>query len=123
MKLGRYSAVNNRLQGGNQMNFRKDFLGFVLGGLTGAAVALLFAPRSGDETRKLLVDRSQMMKEDALDSIQEAQEVAIDRINEAQVHFDTKTKELLSRLQSIGKNISEEDIDALEASSAGASGN
>lgn len=32
-------------------------LAFLLGGLTGAALAILFAPRSGKETRDLLGDR------------------------------------------------------------------
>jgi len=31
---------------------------FILGGFIGAAVALLFAPRSGEETRKLLATRA-----------------------------------------------------------------
>ena len=33
-------------------------LAFLLGGLTGAAVALLYAPRSGKETRDLLTERA-----------------------------------------------------------------
>jgi gas vesicle protein len=32
-------------------------LAFMMGGLTGAALAILFAPRSGKETRDLLNDR------------------------------------------------------------------
>ena len=32
-------------------------LAFLMGGLTGAALAILFAPRSGKETRDLLGDR------------------------------------------------------------------
>ena len=33
------------------------FLAFILGGLTGAALALLYAPRSGQETRDILADK------------------------------------------------------------------
>jgi gas vesicle protein len=99
------------------MNFKTGFWGFLLGGLTGAAVALLVAPQSGEETRQLLVDNSQKMKEDALDSIQEAQESAIARLNEAQARFDAETKALSEKLQAIGKSISEEDeINVLDVS-------
>src|SRR5687768_17482134 len=33
------------------------FLAFILGGLTGAALALLYAPRTGEETRDLLAQK------------------------------------------------------------------
>jgi gas vesicle protein len=33
------------------------FLAFILGGLTGAALALLYAPRTGEETRDLLAPK------------------------------------------------------------------
>lgn len=33
------------------------FMAFVLGGLTGAALALLYAPRSGRETREMLNEK------------------------------------------------------------------
>jgi len=44
------------------MSDRDEFgaflVGFVVGGLTGAVVALLFAPQSGEETRALIKDKS-----------------------------------------------------------------
>ena len=42
------------------MDKGKDFLiGFILGAVVGATTALLFAPQSGAETRKILAERSQ----------------------------------------------------------------
>jgi gas vesicle protein len=35
------------------------FIGVILGGLTGAVLALLFAPESGEELRTKIQDRSQ----------------------------------------------------------------
>ena len=44
-------------------------MAFLIGGATGAALALLFAPRSGEETREMLSDA-------ARDGAQRAREVA-----------------------------------------------
>lgn len=41
----------------DQGNSSSVILSFLLGGLTGAALAILFAPRSGKETRELLGDK------------------------------------------------------------------
>ncbi len=67
-------------------------LSFVIGGLAGAALAILFAPRSGRETREMISDgvkdglakgrdlkndvvtRSQHLKEEAVDFIEERKE-------------------------------------------------
>ena len=58
-------------------------LSFLLGALSGAAVAILFAPRSGRETRELLsekmretADRSRRLGEQALEKGREATEEA-----------------------------------------------
>ena len=39
-------------------DFGAFLVGFVVGGLTGAAVSLLFAPQSGEETRAILRDKA-----------------------------------------------------------------
>ena len=67
-------------------------LSFVVGGLAGAALAILFAPRSGRETRELLSDRmkdglakgrdlkndvvarGQQLRDDAVDFLEERKE-------------------------------------------------
>lgn len=99
------------------MNIKTGFWGFVLGGLIGATVTLLYAPQSGDETRHILAENSQKMKESALDSIQEAQEVALSKLNQTQIHLDTlnkETKELLGQLQTVGKTTVEGQKEVLE---------
>ena len=47
-------GANNR--GTKEDNMPKKFGCFVAGGLIGAAAALLFAPRPGDETRAIITD-------------------------------------------------------------------
>jgi len=67
-------------------------LSFIVGGLAGAAIAILFAPRAGRETREMLSDRvkeglaqgrglkdevvarSQHLRDDAVDFIEERKE-------------------------------------------------
>ena len=41
----------------NDLDFGAFLLGTILGGLVGAAVALLFAPQSGEETRMMIRDK------------------------------------------------------------------
>ena len=67
-------------------------LSFIVGGIAGAALAILFAPRSGRDTRNLIADRvpdppppprpppedivhrSQQMRDDAVDFLEERKE-------------------------------------------------
>lgn len=45
------------------MSNRTDFVaGFILGGLLGTALALLFAPRSGEETRQQLTSSAEQLR-------------------------------------------------------------
>jgi gas vesicle protein len=51
------------------MSDRDDFgaflIGFVVGGLTGAVVSLLFAPQSGEETRAVIKEKSIELRDKA----------------------------------------------------------
>ena len=68
-------------------------LAFLAGAVTGAAVALLFAPAAGDETRQFLSDKARESRERALTAAREGRDTlkrqreqlttAIDRGREA----------------------------------------
>lgn len=47
---------------------------FVLGAMAGAAVALLWAPTSGEETRRLLADKAREGKEKASEAARQGRE-------------------------------------------------
>ena len=45
-----------------------------IGALAGAGIALLYAPRSGKETRKLIADKGRALKDQATDAIEDARD-------------------------------------------------
>ena len=49
-------------------------LAFVAGAVAGAAVALLFAPAAGEETRQFLTDKARESRERALQAAREGRE-------------------------------------------------
>jgi gas vesicle protein len=58
------------------MSDRDEFVaflaGFILGGLSGAVAALLFAPQSGEETRTLIKTKSIELRDKAQSSAEQA---------------------------------------------------
>jgi len=53
-------------------DFGSFLSGFLVGGMIGAAVALLFAPQSGEETRTIIRDKGVEFKEKTVQSMEEA---------------------------------------------------
>ena len=74
------------------MSERDEFgaflVGFIVGGLTGAVAALLFAPQSGEETRAVIKERSIELRDkaaaDAEDAWKRAEAAAIDARHKAE---------------------------------------
>jgi gas vesicle protein len=71
------------------MSDRDEFgaflVGFIVGGLSGAVAALLFAPQSGEETRALIKDKSIELRDRAQETAEEAiarAEVVVDDVRE-----------------------------------------
>ena len=56
----------------NNNDFGAFLVGFIVGGLTGAAVSLLFAPQSGEETRKIIQDKAIELRDRASETVEEA---------------------------------------------------
>ncbi len=54
--------------------FGAFLIGFIIGGLTGAAIALIMAPQTGEETRAVLRDRAIELRDKAQETAQVARE-------------------------------------------------
>ena len=83
------------------MSDRDEFgaflVGFIVGGLTGAVVALLFAPQSGEETRALIKDKSIELRDKAQVTAEEALAKAEATAAEARARADELAKQLKER--------------------------
>lgn len=93
------------------------FTAFLIGGLIGGAIALLYAPRSGKETREILLYEGQETADRVMRSIREAQDNILTTIEDAQVRLEAMnrdTRERLQRLQTIAQETIDEEKEILD---------
>ncbi|MBN8656252.1 MAG: YtxH domain-containing protein [Anaerolineae bacterium] len=101
------------------MSDRDEFgaflVGFVVGGLTGAVVALLFAPQSGEETRALIKDKSIELRDKAQLTAEEAYARAEAAAKEARARAEELAHEARARAEQLAAEVKERGKGALEA--------
>ena len=89
------------------MSDRDEFgaflVGFVVGGLTGAVVALLFAPQTGEETRALIKDKSIELRDKVQVSAEDAYSRAEQAAHEARVRAEELAHEARARAEEFSK--------------------
>jgi gas vesicle protein len=89
------------------MSDRDDFgafiVGFVVGGLTGAAVALLFAPQSGAETRAIIREKAIEIKDKTSESLEDAYTRAEAAAKEARQRADELAGVARARATELGR--------------------
>jgi gas vesicle protein len=87
------------------MSERDEFgaflVGFIVGGLTGAVAALLFAPQSGEETRAVIKERSIELRDKAA----EEAEAAWKRAEAAAIEARDRAEELTKQAMAQGEEI------------------
>jgi gas vesicle protein len=90
-------------------------LSFLLGGLTGAALAILFAPRSGEETREILeekirrsADRGRQLRDRAMAKGREVLDDASEYIDKQRETLE-KRRERLSAAVEAGRQAYREE--------------
>lgn len=101
------------------MSDRDEFgaflVGFIVGGLSGAVVALLFAPQSGEETRALIKDKSIELRDRAQQTAEEALARAEATAAEARARADELARQLKERGQTVYEDVRERGKSAVEA--------
>lgn len=78
-------------------------LAFILGGLLGAAAALLFAPKSGRQTREQLKDIAQDAREKAGSYYDQARGTISTAMQKGAEVFKQKKEEIKSEVESVVK--------------------
>lgn len=101
------------------MSDRDEFgaflVGFIVGGLTGAVVSLLFAPQSGEETRALIKDKSIELRDKATTTAEAALARAEAAAAEARARADELAQELRARGASAYEDVKARGKSALDA--------
>ena len=82
-------------------DFGSFLVGFVVGGLTGAVVALLFAPQSGEETRTVIKEKGIELREKASQTSEEALARAKEAAADAKARYDELSAEVKTRSQDV----------------------
>jgi gas vesicle protein len=92
--------------------------GFVIGGLVGAAVALVSAPQSGEETRLQIRTRGIELRDRAVETAEETRKRAEEAAGQARTRAEQLAQDARAKadeLQQRGKAVLDEQRERLEA--------
>ncbi len=83
--------------------FGNFLAGFIIGGLVGAAAALLLAPQSGEETRAVIKEKSIELKDKAVMTAEDARVRAEHALDEARVRAEEAVAEVRTRADEVAR--------------------
>jgi gas vesicle protein len=89
-------------------------LGFILGGVLGASLAMLFAPESGRRTRERLRDLASDMRDKTIDFSEELRDKAEDAIERSRETYEEK-KSIVSAAMQAGKEAAQRERERLSS--------
>ena len=86
MQLVSCSEKENRKEAGmtSKESGSRFAIGFVVGAVVGLAIGLLYAPRSGEETRQVLKEKAEGVREKATEVAGKARQTATEAAKKAQ---------------------------------------
>jgi gas vesicle protein len=83
-------------------------LSFLLGGVVGAGLALLFAPQAGRDTRQKIRDLADDVQEKSTEYVKQAKEKAASLVEDGKGYYDEK-KSILKSAVEAGKDAYEKE--------------
>ena len=92
-------------------NSGEKFLYFLIGGFVGASVALLFAPKSGEETRDLIGSKYRQGSDEMSRRVHDGQEY----LSEAQSGFSNRFSESMEKGKEVVSRQKDQIATAIEA--------
>jgi len=92
----------------NNSDFGAFLAGFVIGGLVGAATALILAPQSGQETRAQIVSKGEELREVSSERVQHYRELADSYSQEYMDRADIALTEARERVNTTGNRLQEQ---------------
>jgi gas vesicle protein len=98
---------------------------FALGSLAGAALALLYAPRAGEETRQLVRDKVRRGAELGREKLRESAEYTREKVREGAQYTREKVergKQLAQNVMGKGEEMAESAIEYAESAAEGSFG-
>ncbi|GAB4527759.1 MAG: YtxH domain-containing protein [Anaerolineales bacterium] len=92
-------------------DFGAFIAGVIVGGLTGAAIALLMAPQSGKEVRGAIREKSIELRDRANETVEQARARAEKAIEETQSQAETAIEEMRKRVEELSETVRERSAD------------
>lgn len=95
-------------------DFGAYLVGFFIGGIVGAATALLLAPQSGEETRTMIRDKSIELKDKAAESAEEAMNRATKAMEDTRTRMAATMDDLRSRVDELSEQVKKSNVEGVE---------
>jgi gas vesicle protein len=96
-------------------------LGFLIGGITGAVVSLLYAPQTGEQTRAVIKEKAIELRDKTSDSLEDtyrkAEDAATDAVEKAQELIRLAEKKA-NEVASQGQTVLEETVSKVKPKKA-----
>jgi gas vesicle protein len=88
-------------------SFEKYATGALIGGVAGAIMALLLAPRSGAETREIIRQEMETKSKEAAEVLKEKAIVLKEKVVDVSTQLEEKGKETIARFKEVNRQTAE----------------